>query len=83
MGLKPLEVDDVDIATIARCQNAAIVEPYGSGCCLTLSMNQELELDAAVFSIAAPMRQQGGGEAAVAYGADMGAAIQRAIVKQR
>ena len=75
-----LEVDDVDVGPVAGREHAAVVAGRrcgpcpGTGRCTT---NGEVEL-LAPGAVAAPVGEQGGGEAGVADRADVGAAVGEA-----
>ena len=75
MQRESVEIDHVDVGLVARCQQSSVHEADGLRCRPGLFRNNGFERDTAVGSVAAPPLHQGGGEADIADGADVRAAV--------
>src|SRR5581483_3465749 len=61
---EPIEVDHVEIALVAGCEHAPVVQADRTRRIAALALDQEREVEPAAVAITSPKREQRGGEAA-------------------
>ena len=75
---EPIEVDDVEVGAIAGGDDAPVVQTDGAGGVATVTLHEERQRDQVVVTVATPVGEQRGREAAVADRADVCATVAEA-----
>jgi hypothetical protein len=77
-GGQVVEVDEVDVGPVAGGEHAPVEQADRAGGVAGVLLHQVRQLETAPVAVAAPQREQRGGEAGVADRADVGAAVAQA-----